>query len=67
MKAGDKVELLSKPTGYTTQHLPLTVGNTYEVIRLEGSNVVTTTDDKDINGSYNRERVRPIHQHRGKS
>lgn len=59
MKAGDEIELLSKPTGYLTQHLPLTVGNIYRVIRLEGSNVVTTTDDPDIEGSYNRDRVKP--------
>lgn len=57
---GQQVRLLTKPEGYTSQHLPLTAGNTYVFLRYDGSNVVTTTDVPGETGSYWQGRVEPI-------
>jgi len=54
---GCVVKLLEKPCGYVTKDYKLTVDNNYIVIGFEGSNVITTTDEPDINCSYNRQRV----------
>lgn len=52
LRCGDFVRLLTKPIGCTTKHLPLTVGNIYRILYFDGSNVVTTTDVLNIEGSY---------------
>jgi hypothetical protein len=56
----DTVRLITKPNGYTSQHLPLTVGNVYTIRDIDGSNVVTTTDDPNIEGHYWRGRVEKV-------
>lgn len=53
----DTVVLLSKPDGYVSGHLPLTVGARYKVLGFMESNVVTTTDEPGLTGSYWRGRV----------
>ncbi len=57
---GDHVRLLSKPTGYTSSELPLTIGNTYIVRYLDGSNVCTSTDQPGLDGHYSRSRVEKV-------
>lgn len=57
---GDSVRLITKPDGYTSQHLPLTVGNIYTVHDFDGSNVITTTDDPGAEGHYWRGRVEKV-------
>lgn len=59
IKRGDKVRLLEKPTGYTSQHYPLTVGKVYRCEDFDGSNIITTTDEPGVTASYNRGRVEP--------
>jgi hypothetical protein len=56
----DPVRLITKPDGYTSQHLPLTIGNTYKILDVSGSNVITTTDDPNIEGYYWRGRVEKV-------
>ncbi len=60
LKAGDRVRLLSKPDGQTSQTLPLTVGSIYIFYYYDGSNVCTSTDDPNQDGRYNRERVEKV-------
>jgi hypothetical protein len=57
---GDRVRLLSKPTGYDSQRLPLTVGHIYIVRYIDGSNVCTSTDVPGLDGHYSRERVEKV-------
>ncbi len=58
---GGLVLLVEKPTGCASKDFPLTVGKVYRVRRIEGSNVVTDSDDPDVREvSYNRERVRVV-------
>ena len=57
---GDKVRLLTKPEGHDSQHIPLTVGNAYTILDFDDSNVITTTDDPNIEGSYWRGRVEKV-------
>lgn len=57
---GDTVKLISKPTGYVARHLPLTLGKTYTVLDFDCSNIVTTTDDPEIEGHYWRGRVEKV-------
>lgn len=57
LRPGDQVRLVSKPTGHSSQHLPLTVGRTYDFKHFDGSNVVTSTDEPDETASYWRGRV----------
>lgn len=44
LKRGCPVTLLELPTGYDSQHAPLTAGNVYEFIEWCGSSVIITTD-----------------------
>jgi hypothetical protein len=60
LQPGDKVKLLSLPTGCTSKEYALTVGALYEVLYLDGSNVVTTTDIPGETGGYWRGRVEKI-------
>jgi hypothetical protein len=55
---GDRVILISKPTGCVSKDYPLTVGNTYEVVGFYGSNVITTCDEPNKVVDYWRRRVR---------
>lgn len=56
---GERIQLLSKPDGYSSQSAPLTVGAEYQVLGLDGSNVITSTDVAGETASYWRGRVRP--------
>ena len=58
--SGDRVKLLSKPTGQTTSTLPLTVGSIYIVRHCDGSNVCTSTDIPGLDGNYSRSRVEKV-------
>jgi hypothetical protein len=60
LERGDRVRLLSLPTGYMSGELPLTVGNIYIVHYLNGSNVCTTSDDPEIDGDFNIGRVEKV-------
>lgn len=60
LRSGDRVKLLSKPTGQTTAMLPLTVGSIYIVRYCDGSNVCTSTDIPGLDGSYSRSRVEKV-------
>lgn len=60
LKTGDKVKLLSKPVGHDSGLLPLTVGSTYIVRYMDGSNVCTSTDLPGLDGHYSRSRVEKI-------
>lgn len=57
---GDTVELLEKPTGYSSQHYNLTVGHRYEVLDTGGCCVITTTDTPGESGMYNSGRVQVV-------
>jgi len=59
-RRGDTVELLEKPTGYTSSHYNLTVGNKYEVLDTAGCCVITTTDTPGESGMYNSGRVQVV-------
>ncbi len=61
-RRGDVVALLTKPTGYCSQHYNLTVGQRYEVLDIAGCCVVTTTDVAGETGMYNAERVQVVHR-----
>ena len=61
-RRGDTVELQEKPTGYTSQHYNLTVGQRYEVLDIADCCVVTTTDTPGETGMYNSGRVRVVHR-----
>lgn len=52
IKKGDTVLLTTQPNGYTASDHPLTVGSTYLVTDLEGSNVWTTCDVPGMTVSY---------------
>lgn len=55
---GDKVILTQLPERYYRgEYCPLTLGRIYIVVSLDGSNVITTSDDPGITQSYNYERV----------
>lgn len=58
----DIVRLDEKPTGCTSQHYNLTVGNKYKVLDLAGCCVITTTDTPGETGMYNRDRVAVVHR-----
>jgi hypothetical protein len=60
LKPGDTVRLLSLPTGCTSKHSPLTVGNVYVFKHYDGSNVCTTSDEPDVDAHYNKDRVEPV-------
>lgn len=60
LRRGDRVRLLSKPTGYTAQHLPLTVGGIYIIRYLDGSNVCTSTDVAGYDGNYSSSCVEKV-------
>lgn len=57
LKRGCPVTLLEKPTGYDSQHYPLTVGNTYEFLEWSGSNVLITTDAPGETASIHYSRI----------
>lgn len=59
LQAGDTVELLELPTGSSSQHYKLTIGNKYSVKGIFGCCVQTNTDDNDT-GIYHRDRVRVV-------
>lgn len=61
-RRGDTVELLTKPTGCTSQYYNLTVGRRYEVLDTGGCCVITTTDTPGETGMYNRDRVTVVHR-----
>lgn len=54
---GNRVRLDTKPTGQSTKDAPLTVGNLYEVVAIDGCCVVTTTDEPGQTVRYHRDRV----------
>lgn len=60
LRNGDRVRLLSLPTGCSSQHLPLTVGNIYIFRFSDGSNVCTSTGRPGLDGQYNRDRVEKV-------
>lgn len=60
IKVGDRVRLLSKPSGSTASMIPVTVGKTYIVQYVDGSNVCTTTDVHEECGYYWRGRVEKV-------
>ncbi len=60
LQPGDRVRLLSLPTGYSSGDLPLTVGNIYIFQYYDGSNVCTTTDVPDLHGHYWKGRVEKV-------
>lgn len=63
IRPGDHVRLISKPDGYFGRHYPLTVGASYRVIYLDGSNVATTCDEPGRTVSYWRGRVERVRPH----
>ena len=60
LKKGDRVRLLSHPTGQESSTLPLTVGNVYIVRYLEGSCVCTSTDHPGLDARYHIDRVEKV-------
>lgn len=61
-RRGDTVELITKPTGYTSRHYNLSVGAHYQVLDRVGSCVVTTSDQPDETAMYHHERVKVVHR-----
>jgi hypothetical protein len=57
LKPGMQVVLLEMPTGYTSRDYHLTVGETYRLLRWNGSNVVITTDSPNMEASIHNGRV----------
>lgn len=60
LEKNQKVRLVSMPDGQYSKDLPLTVGNIYEFLHYDGSNVVTTTDKEGVDGHYWQGRVEPV-------
>lgn len=61
IEVGDRVKLLSMPGSCVDYYgYKLTVGNVYEVLDFDGSNVITTSDQPGQRASYNRERVEKV-------
>ncbi len=60
LKKGQKVRLLTKPDGCSSKFYSLTVGNIYELLYYDGSNVVTTIDIAGEDAHYWRGRVEAV-------
>ena len=57
LQRGDIVELLEKPTGCTSQHYDLTVGDFYRFNEYAGSCVITTSNEPGETAMYHHGRV----------
>lgn len=57
LQRGDIVTLREKPTGYTSQHYDLTVGDFYRFNEYAGSCIITTSNKPGETAMYNAERV----------
>ncbi|MFA5996962.1 MAG: hypothetical protein WC791_00575 [Candidatus Paceibacterota bacterium] len=57
---GCHVTLIKKPAGYLSQHVPLTLGNTYEFLEWSGSCVVITTDIPGETTSVHYSHIAPV-------
>ncbi len=59
VRRADLVVLQEQPDGCLSQHYPVTVGRSYEVLDLMGSCLVVTTDKADETASIWRGRFSP--------
>lgn len=60
IKAGDTVELQERPTGCTSSHYDLTVGNHYLCKGFAGSCIITTSNKPGEDAWYWRGRVQKV-------
>ena len=60
LEKGDRVRLLTAPTGQESSTLPLTVGNIYLVRYTDGCCVCTSTDHPGLDARYHIDRVEKV-------
>jgi hypothetical protein len=54
LKAGNTAILVSKPTGYESQHIPLTVGREYTILDVRYPEIVIEDDAGDEASVYHQ-------------